>query len=589
MDFRWRQGRKARERELQEELDAHFAIEIQQRMEAGATREDAESATRRDFGNVTRVQEVTRGMWRGSSFERLQQDVRYAARRLRNAPAFALASVFTLALCVGANLTIFAVIDAILVRPLPFPHADRLVSIFNTYPKAGVERDGSSLTNYYERRGAIPAFSSLSIYRFDSDIVGEPGATVREPVTRVSPELFATLGRGPVIGRAFTDSDMRYQTDNVAIVTNEYWQQHFHADPRAIGQKVWVDSFPKTVIGVLPPGFRFLSSKAELYLPLSSRNEDRTPQRRHAGGNVIQMIARLKPGETLEKAQAQIDAQNDALEKDDPQRRMVADAGFRSVVMSLHGDQVAAVRPILLLLQAGVLALLLIGAVNLVNLLLIRASGRLKELAVRQALGASRRDLVSEVLIETTLLTLCGGLLAMLVGAGGIRLLTLLGADRLPLGDYIAFDARLVLASFVTAMVLGIVMAVPIAWFALRPDPSAALQSESRSATGSRAAQTVRHGFRHRSDGVGIRTACGSSSVRAQPETRDGCFSWISRRKRGRWADLAGRESLPFAGGRPELCRQPGRRASEAAGSIGGWHCHQHSLQWLQRQERRDG
>ena len=139
------------------------------------------------------------------------------------------------------------------------------------------------------------------------------------------------------------------------------------------------------------------------------------------------MIARLKPGATLAQAQSQIDAQNATLEVDDPQAKMIADAGFRSLVVPLHADHVAAIRPTLLLLQAGALALLLIGAVNLVNLLLIRASGRVKELAVRQALGASRRNVVSEVMVETTLLTLVGGLLGLAVGAGGIRLLRVFG------------------------------------------------------------------------------------------------------------------------------------------------------------------
>jgi hypothetical protein len=156
----------------------------------------------------------------------------------------------------------------------------------------------------------------------------------------------------------------------------------------------------------------------------------RTPLQRHAGGNVIQMIARLKSDATITQAQSQIDAQNAALEADDPQAKMIADAGFRSIVVSLHADHVAAVRPTLLLLQAGAIALLLIGAVNLVNLLLVRASGRVKELAVCQALGASRGYVVSEVVVETTVLTLVGGLLGLAVGAGGIHLLRVLSPPR---------------------------------------------------------------------------------------------------------------------------------------------------------------
>jgi predicted permease len=245
----------------------------------------------------------------------------------------------------------------------------------------------------------------------------------------------------------------------------------------------------------LPPGFGFLSSEARIYVPLASRPEDRTPLQRHSGGNVTQMIARLKPGASVTQAQAQIDTQNSTLEVDDPQGKMMADAGFRSIVTSLHGDHVAAIRPTLLLLQAGVLGLLLIGAVNLVNLLLIRASGRSKELAVRQALGASRRHVVSEVMVETTLLTLLGGVLGLACGAWGIHLLSVLGADRLPLGSHMAFNGRLALAGLAAAIVMGILLAAPIAWLNLRRPLGGALQSESRGGTSGHAAQTLRHGF----------------------------------------------------------------------------------------------
>ncbi len=368
------------------------------------------------------------------------------------------------------------------------------MTIFNTYPKAGVDRDGSSLTNYYERRGHIPAFSSLSIYRFGTAIVGEAGSTKREQITEVSPEFFSTLGVGPAFGRAFKEAETTYKTDNVAILSDDYWRQHFGTDPHVIGRQIRVNSFPKTVIGVLPPGFRFLSSEARLYFPLASRLEDRAPRQRHSGGNVTQMIARLKPGATLAQAQSQIDAQNASLERDDPQAKMMADAGFRSIVTPLHADHVASIRPTLLLLEAGVLTLLLIGTVNLANLLLIRANGRAKEVAVRQALGASRPYVVSEVIVETTLLTLFGGIFGLAVGAGGIRLLAALGADRLPLGAHIGFDARLALAALGAAFAMGIALAMPIAWFHLRR-PGNALRAETRGATSGRAAQTLRQSF----------------------------------------------------------------------------------------------
>jgi predicted permease len=297
------------------------------------------------------------------------------------------------------------------------------------------------------------------------------------------------------MGRTFTDEETTYDTDKVAILSDTYWRQRYNADPSVLGKQLRVNSVSRTVIGVLPPSFRFLSSDARVFLPLASRPEDRRPSRRHSGGNVTQMIARLQPGATLAQAQSELDAQNAALEVDDPQAKMLAAAGFRSLVVPLRADHVAAVRPTLLLLEAGALVLLLIGAVNLVNLLLIRASGRAKELAVRQALGAGWKYLVSEVVVETTLLTFAGGLLGLAVGAGGIQLLRALGAERLPLGSLIVFDARLALVGLMAAIVMGILFAVPVAWFQLRRHLGNALQSQSRWGTSGRGAQILGHSF----------------------------------------------------------------------------------------------
>ena len=313
--------------------------------------------------------------------------------------------------------------------------------------------------------------------------------------SRVSADFFSTLGVAPAIGRTFTEQETSFDNDKVAILTDAYWRQHYNADPNVTGKQLRVDGIPITVVGVLPPGFRFLSSEARLYFPFSSRPEDRVSAQRHSGGNYKHLVARLKPGATILQAQSQIDAQNAALETDNSRARMEADAGFRSVVVGLHEDHVAGIRPTLLWMQAGALALLLIGAVNLTNLLLVRANSRLKEMSVRQALGASRSHVVSEAIVETTLLTLSGGLLGLASGAVGIRLLTALGADRLPLGSHIAFDARLAWVAIAGAVALGLALAVPIAWLNLRGHRNNAMQSETRGGTAGRAAQTLRHCF----------------------------------------------------------------------------------------------
>jgi predicted permease len=423
-------------------------------------------------------------------------NLRYALRQLRKAPAFTLTALATVAICLGANLAIFAVINSILLRPLPFPQSDRLVTIFNTYPKAGVENDGSSITNYYERRGNIPAFSSLSIYTEGGEVVGDPGSTEQVAVMRISPEFFATLGVNLAMGRMFTEAEAAVAENNgVIILTDAYWRQRLAADPNVLGRDILVNGIQRKIVGVLPPDFRFLSSEARLFKPIRTRPEDRAPSQRHSGGGGTHMIARLKPGATIGEAQSQIDAHNAAVEKDNPQAKMMAEAGFRSPVLPLHADHVRSIRPTLWLMQGGVFFLLVIGAVNLVNLLLIRASGRTKEMAIRQSMGASRWHVVNQVMVETICLTLVGGLLGLVVGAWGIRLLEVLGTNRLPLGSHIAFDGWLASVGLVGAVVLGIVIAVPIAWFNLRSHLAHALQSESRTGTISRAAQRLRHGF----------------------------------------------------------------------------------------------
>src|SRR5437660_10527038 len=425
-------------------------------------------------------------------------NLRYALRQLRKAPAFTLAALATVAICLGANLAIFAVLNSILLRPLPFPQSDRLVTIVNTYPKAGVERDGSSVTNYYERRGNLPAFSSLSIFRDGSEVVGETGAAEQTEIMRVSPDFFTTLGVNLAMGRTFTEEEAtiaKGKGNGVAIVTDAYWRQRLNSDPNVLGRDIRVNTMPRKIVGVLPPDFRFLSSEARLFLPIRSRPAERTPQQRHSDDGGTHMIARLKPGATMAEAQSQIDAHNAAVEEDNPQAKMMAEAGFRSLVRPLHAEHVRSIRPTLLLMLAGVFFLLLIGAVNLVNLLLIRASGRAKEMAIRRSMGASRVHVVRQVIIETVLLTFVGGLLGLAVGAWRSRSCEVLGGARVRLGAHIAFDGWLASIGLAGAVVLGVVIAVPIAWFNLSSHLAHALQSESRTGTSSRAAQRLRHGF----------------------------------------------------------------------------------------------
>ncbi|GAB5559605.1 MAG: ABC transporter permease [Synoicihabitans sp.] len=414
-------------------------------------------------------------------------------RRLARERSFTTTALLTLAVCIGANVAIFAVVDAILVRPLPYPEADRLVLVRNSYPGAGAERSSSSLPNYYNRRGNIAAMESISIVQSGTAVVGEAGSPQTMDRGRVSPDFWQTLGVPLAMGRTFTEDETFYGNHHVVIVTHEFWQDSFPTG-EILGQTLTIDGQVHEVIGVTPPGLNnYFGQKARFFMPLASDAEDREITRRHS--NNQQMIARLAPGATIEQAQAQIDAFNEQQLAIDPYAELIQAAGFRSIVASLHDDIVNDIKPTLLLLQAGVGGLLLIGAVNLINLLLIRTHGRAKEFAVRQALGAGRGDLAKQIISECLMIAAVGGLLGLGAGALGIKFLATLGTDQLPLGLNIAFDNRLALVSLGASLGVGLLLSLPILLVSLKTRLAPVLQAESRGGTISRAAQNVRHGF----------------------------------------------------------------------------------------------
>ncbi|MES1167004.1 MAG: ABC transporter permease, partial [Pseudomonadota bacterium] len=451
------------DREMAEEMRAHVELQMQANLAAGMAPDEAAYAARRQFGGMEQIKEIARAQRAGRWLEDIVREMRHSVRMLVRQRGFTATALGTLALCVGANIAIFAVVDAVILRPLPFPEPDRLVSVFNTYPRAGLERSSTSFANYFDRRGAIRAFASAAIYQDIGIAVGNPGAPRQMPAARISPEFFSTLGVPLARGRMFTEAEMVPGSDQVAVLTDGFWRTQFNADPEVLGRAFLNDGRPVTVIGVLPRDFRFLSSHAEFFRPAAEKPDQRLPKERH--NNNWTLVARLAPGATLAEAQAELDAFNEAQLRDDPFGELVKAAGYRSLVHPLHADHVEAVKPMLLLLQGGVLLLLLIGTVNLANLLLIRTSGRAKELAVRQALGATRWGLARAMAMETLLLALTGGLLGLGLGALGIRLLAVLGADHLPLGASIAFDGQIALLALAGSIGVGLLLAVPVMGF----------------------------------------------------------------------------------------------------------------------------
>ena len=372
---------------------------------------------------------------------------------------------------------------------------------------------------------------------------------------------------------------------DAVVVTDGYWRDRLGGDPQVIGRAIRVDGERRTVAGVLPPQFTFLSSEARLFLPLVIRPEDRTPARRHSGSST-RMVARLAAGATLAEAQAQIDAHNAGVEAGSPQAAMMAEAGFRSLVVPLRAHHVASVRPLLLLLQAGALLLLLIGVANLVNLCLVRASTRLKEMAVRHALGVSGHRVVSQVLVETILLTSMGGLLGLAAGAAGIRALSGLGTDRLPMAAHVAFDARLALVALAGAVVVGLIVGAPIAWYHLRSHREIADRFEGRGGTGSRAAHRLRHGFVVAQIALALMLLSAAGLLGTEPRAHDGDRPGLSGRWRRRGTGDPGPRPVSHRGCDARLRRAAARRAGPRAGCRGRSGRHQCAAQRPHHQER---
>ena len=493
-------NKRHKDREFEEEIESHLQMHTEDNLRLGMTPEEARRQAIIRLGGIESTKEAYRDQRGLPVLESLLRDIRFGARMLRKNPGFTAVAVLTLAICIGANLAIFAVMDAILVRSLPLPHADRLVVIHNAYPASGMERGQATIADYFERRGSIDALESLSMLQEGPCIVGERSAAHWIQSASITPEFFQTLGIPLVKGSTFTDDEMNYGgRDLVAIITDQFWRDYFGADSNVIGRTFKANGLPIRVIGVLPAGFRYLSTKAQTYHPHSHPRETRdlaryTARAREHDG---QMVARLRPGRTLAEAQAQLDVVNSRRLAQDPLSGTSKAAAYRPWVESLRTAHVSSVKSLVLLVQTGALFLLLLGGINLAGLLLIRASGRAKEMAVRQALGAGRGRLACEILTETTVLSFVGGLGGVLLAVMGLRLAQSLplGLDALPLGADIVFDSRTGLAAILASVAVGIGMGLPILWLHFRGSPNLSLQTETHGATTSHAVQRLRHGL----------------------------------------------------------------------------------------------
>jgi predicted permease len=424
----------------------------------------------------------------------LLHDLRFGVRALGRQKTLSLAAIATLAVCIGAATTIFSIVNAVVLRPLPFPEPDRLAFIHNSYPRAGVDLAGSGVPDYYDCRAETGLFDEVALFRSRGQTIGAGGDAERRTMMTMTPSLFRLLRAKPLMGRAFTEEDAEIGNDRKIILSYELWQRLLGGDPAAVGRDVRINEVPYTVVGIMPAGFRFWSADVTAWIPAAFSAADRSDQARHS--NSYQMVARLKSGVGFDLAQQRIDALGRRnLERLPAIRQILIDAGFRTFVLPLQEYLVRDVRGTLYLLWGGSLFVLVIGCVNIANLALVRASGRMKELATRYALGASLGHLARQTVTEAVIVGAIGGALGLVLGRWGLALVRTLGLERLPRAFEIAFDMSVVVYTLVLVAAISVFVGlVPMASLRSRA-LGQAIREEGRSGTASRGARIMRRGL----------------------------------------------------------------------------------------------
>jgi putative ABC transport system permease protein len=423
--------------------------------------------------------------------DRFFHDLKYAGRVLWRDRGFAATVIFTLAVCIGANAAIFAIINGVLLRPLPIPESDRIVALYNSYPKAGVERASSGVPDYYDRRRETDAFEELALYRLNGQTIGGQNEPQRLTGMAVTPSLFRMVKATPHRGRVFREDEGEIGREHEVILSYALWQQLFSGQDSAVGRDLRINGENHTIIGVMPQSFFFMDPDVKLWTPLAFTPQQKSDDARH--NNSWTMAGRLKPGVSVGIAQQQVDALNARnLDRFPAFKQILINAGFHTIVAPLQQDLVREVRPTLLMLWAGVLFVLAIGAVNITNLVLIRSSARMRELATRHALGASLPRLMRHLLTETVFLTTVGGALGLIVGYAALRALGSVGLDALPRAHEITIDIKVMGFALSLALLVGLAVGLaPVARLTAL-NLAQAFREEGRSGTSGRGARGVR-------------------------------------------------------------------------------------------------
>ena len=477
--------RRAFDRDLEEEINFHIAMRERKHQRLGLGADAARYATRRRFGNVTLSKENTREMWTFALFETLWQDVCYAARTLRKSPAFLAVVVLSLALGIGANSTIFSVLNAVMYRPLPYRQPNRLMAIWETEADRKVRGEPPAIADAADWKKQSHVFEDIALTSFtESTPLAGPGGAEQARAQFVTSNFFHLMGVSPMFGRVFTASEAQDLTQTV-VISSPFWKRRFNGDPRVLGKSLKVSGVLSTIVGVMPPSFgSFYGGPLDLWVPIDAESARYSERKDHW----LMAIGRLKSDATQSQAQIEMGVIAHRLEQAWPSTNKGVGANVMPLHDALYGTAGGDLYPLL----GAVVCVLLIACVNAANLLQARTETRRTEFAVRASLGAGRRRLVQQLLVESGLLGLAGGALGIALTFAGIRLFRALAGD-FPNVDSVAVDIRVLLftlaVSFATAILVGTAPALQAA----RADLNLALREGERRTTAGIGGRRTRH------------------------------------------------------------------------------------------------
>lgn len=413
--------------------------------------------------------------------ETLIRELKYGARSLLRDRGFTVTVVLTLAVCIAANTATFAIVNSVLLRPLPVPDADRIMLMANRYPKAGVgDLNNSASGDYFDRLRNLTVLQDQAMFRQADQTLEIAGRATQVPGLAVTPSFFHLIQVPAAFGRTFTVEEGEIGNERKVILSSALWRQLYGGDASAIGGELRINGQPHAIVGIMPPGFAFVNPEVRFWVPLAFSAADRT--RYHS--NNWYHIGRLKSGATAAQLQAQLDALNAANMKRLPEfKELLVNAGFHTKVEPLQHMLVKDVERALYLLWGGAMLVLLIGALNLANLALARLSVRRKEIATRLALGAGRVRLWRQLSVESVLIAIAGGALGVLLGNLMLRTLAAVGLDRFPRSSEVEINLVVTCAAFATAITVGFFIAFLSLPNLLDDRLSSLLHGEGRSGT----------------------------------------------------------------------------------------------------------